>query len=639
MGYHKVTPIESKEEKLRFIEVLLNDIQALEQMLEGGMIENDITRAGMEQELYLIDKSFRPSLHSMEALDLIKDKHFTTELAKYNLEINLDPEVVEGDVFSRLHARLNSHLAYASKKLQQIGADPLLVGILPTLKGADVSIENMAPVDRYYALDKVLSGLKGGDFEFRISGTDELIMKHSSVMFESVNTSFQVHLQIKPEEFVSKYNWAKVLSGPILSAVTCSPLLFGKKLWKETRIALFQQSVDIRKEQELHREISPRVTFGNQWAMSDLVDIFKEDIVRYKVLLQRQLDTDSIAKLEKGLIPKLEALMVHNGTIYKWNRACYGVTNKKPHVRIENRYIPSGPTPIDEIANSAFWIGCMLGQPDDLKDLPAIFEFDDVKSNFLRAARQGLSAQFEWVGNRTIPAQELILNELIPMAKEGLANTGVADEDIERYIGIIEERVKTKKTGSQWLLESFDKIKKQGNKDEALVAVTAGLFNRQQSDTPVHTWDLCSIEEAGSWENYYYQIEQIMSTNLYAVQEDDYIQLVASIMNWKHVRHVPVEDTDGRLVGLITSGILVEHFSKGDVEKRVSIKEIMIKDPIVVTPETLTTKALGLMKEHKIGCLPVVSDDRLVGIVTERDFVDIAFQLFKEIQEKGSVKE
>ena len=225
------------------------------------------------------------------------------------------------------------------------------------------------------------------------------------------------------------------------------------------------------------------------------------------------------------------------------------------------------------------------------------------------------------------------MNELVPIAREGLQKAKIDPTDIDNYLGIIEERTKSGKTGARWILNSFNKLKKEGTKDEALVATTAGIYCRQRDGLPIHLWDNARITEAGSWINYYWRIDQIMSTDLFAVQEDDYIDLVASIMDWRKVRHVPVENKKGELVGLITSGLLVKYLfeTRRSPEDKKSIKEIMILEPVSITPETLTKNALTIMMKNKVGCLPVVKNNKLVGIVTEHDFVDISHHLLREL--------
>ncbi|MEQ6120747.1 CBS domain-containing protein [Reichenbachiella sp. MALMAid0571] len=569
----------------------------------------------------------------MEVLDAINDGHFTTEHARFNMEINIDPIVFKNDCLYQLEKQIGTHLQHLQQVLSPFEAKPILTGILPTIRRVDLDDSNLTPSPRHQALSETMAKLRGESFEFRIVGADELITRHISTMFEGCNTSFQVHLQVNADNFVEKYNWAQAIAGPVLACCTNSPLLLGKRLWRETRIALFQQSVDTRRPSDAIREQSARVTFGNRWLKESLLDIYREDVARYRVLVGAPIEEDALSTLREGKIPQLKALRVHNGTIYKWNRACYGISdNGKPHLRIENRYIPAGPSIVDQVANAAFWLGLMNGLPEEYKEISRLIDFDDAKTNFLKAARTGMGAQFKWTGKRMISSHKLILEELLPIACEGLRKANVRKSDIDKYLTIIKERVTTEKTGSQWILDSFAKLKKEGTKDEALVALTAGIYQQQNTNRPVHKWDPASIEDAGNWMNRYSTIEQIMSTDLFTAQEDDQLTLVASIMDWRHIRHVPVENTKGELKGLITSGLMVHYLNlPPDKKKDLSVQDIMVKKPVFVSPETTTIEAIDKMRKYSVGCLPVVKQKKLVGIVTEHDFVNISERLLNEL--------
>ena len=634
MGLKSVSIISSSKEKERFVKYLLNDIKALEFMIDRDMIEKGIQRIGAEQELCLVDATWRPAPIILDILPKIKDNHFTTELAKFNLEINLDPIEFKTNCLSILESNLLKNIEKAEKVLNKQGAKVILTGILPTIRNKDLNISNMTPLDRYHALANSLSKLRGGMFEFHISGTDELITAHDTVMFESCNTSYQLHYQVGSEEFVDAYNWAQLISGPVLASSTNSPLLLGKRLWRETRIALFQQSIDIRQSKDHLRERSSRVSFGNRWIYDSIADAFKEDIVRFETLLSNDEKTNSIKMLEEGKIPTLDALLVHNSTIYKWNRPCYGIYNGKPHLRIENRYLASGPTIPDQVANAAFWFGLMAGMPAEYKDLPDKFEFDDAKTNFLKAARDGLDNKFQWFEDKKYNAQDLLLDILLPIAKDGLIKSNIDEGDISKNLGIIEKRVTSGKTGSQWMIESYNNIRKTGTRDQALVATTAAIYNRQQEMKPIHEWSLANIDEAGNFLNYYLHIDQIMTTDIVTVNDDDLIDLVANIMDWKQVKDVPVENSDGELVGLMTAGLLVNFLCKSNKEKKMNsrIRDFMIKNPISVSPETSISDALKTMIVGKTSCLIVVEDKKLVGMVTDRHFVKVSAKLIRDLK-------
>lgn len=637
MGEFNVKRVDNPESIRRFTHYILKDLKALEDMLSRDMFETDVQRIGAEQELCLIDKFWRPAPIIEEVLTAINDPHFTTELAKFNLEINLEPVEFTGDCFSRIEQQLTTCLGKLEKVLHRMGAEYILVGILPTIRYIDLEMENMTRRKRYALLFEKIRELRGGDFQYNIKGIDELITQQEYPTFEFCNTSFQVHFQTTPKDFPDAYNFSKLIAAPVLAAATNSPLLVGKRLWHETRIALFQQAIDTRNVLHHLREKRGRVSFPKQWIHHSVLEILQDDIARFRILLCSENYEDSLKVLKSGEIPKLKALNTFNGTVYRWNRACYGVFNGKPHLRIENRTLPAGPTVKDEIANAAFWSGLMNAIPEEYKNLPGKIEFDEVVTNFIKAARLGLDSTFTWLNNKTVNARDLILKELLPLSREGLQKAGVHSEDIQQNLELIEQRVRRKKTGSQWMLDSFAKLKEEGTLEETLVAITAAIVHRQKKGKPVYQWKLAKLTEAGNWINKFLRVEQIMSTELFTVQEDDLIDLVANIMDWKHIRHVPVENENGSLVGLITSGILLKHYGKTleRLQNFTPVKEIMIHDPIYTTPETLTTDAIKVMRKNKIGCLPVVKGDKLVGIVTEHDFVKISARLLEQIFEEN----
>ena len=441
MGNHNIKADSSLKQS--FTKYLINDLKAVEQMLANKLFEDDKQRIGAEQEFCLIDYSLRPKMINQEMLATLNDEHFTTELAQFNLEANLDPLTFSKNAFSQLENDLISLLTIANKNAHELGAKIILTGILPTIRKADIAIENMTPNPRYMELNNAILKARDDDFKFNISGTDQLVDSHDNVLYESCNTSFQIHFQIDPNRAADYMNWAQLISAPVLASSANSPIFMGKRLWQETRIALFQQSADTRKLKSSLRNEWSRVSFGNHWEKGSALDIFQESVARFKILLPIEITQDALEQLENGTIPKLKALSLHNGTIYKWNRLCYGVTNKKPHLRIENRYIPAGPSIVDEVANTAFWTGLMNNMPVEISELPNRLEFDVAKHNFLAAAKLGLQTQIKWMDGQMYSAQQLILEQLLPMAKTGLQNAKIAANDIDKYLGIIEERVKT----------------------------------------------------------------------------------------------------------------------------------------------------------------------------------------------------
>ena len=337
MGYLNVIKLTKKRDKAHYIHQLSRDLEALDLMIEKNMIEKGPLRIGAEQEFCIVANDFLPNNNALNILEDIKDDHFTTEIGNYNLEINMDPIELKWDCFSRMHEELKYLLDKAKNAADKHESKIILTGILPTLSLKNITINNMTPIERYYILNEAIKASRKQDFNIHIKGADELNLLHDSVMLEGCNTSFQMHLQIHPDRFIETYNWAQAISGPILAICANSPLLFGKELWNETRIALFTQSVDTRANSFLLNEKQSRVSFGSHWETGSISDIFKDNISRFRSLLTSDFENDSVEILEKGEIPKLKALSLHNGTVYRWNRLCYGVLNKKPHLRIENR--------------------------------------------------------------------------------------------------------------------------------------------------------------------------------------------------------------------------------------------------------------------------------------------------------------
>lgn len=632
MGAEKVVIIKENSLRMKATAHLLHDLKAMEYMLEKGMFESDVQRIGAEQEISLVGMDWKPAPVLMKLLEAINDDRFTTEFAQFNMEVNLDPLVFKGDCLSKLERTLWRLLVKGEKKARLQQAHLLLVGILPTLHQSDLDLKNITPLPRYRYLIDALHALRGDDFEFRISGKDEWIDRAENSFYESSNTSFQVHYQIAPEAFAAAYNWSLAITAPLLASATNSPIFLGKRLWRETRIALFQQSTDVRHPSAKYRARVPRVDFGTKWIKGSVLDIYRENATRHRPIFASTRDEDAQAVLEAGGVPKLYHLCVHNGTVYNWNRACYGITEGKPHLRIENRVLPAGPTVVDEVANAAFWLGMMNGMPPEYADIDQHMDFDVAKRNFLYAARQGLGANFYWPGSdKQIRSDELILKELLPIAREGLSKAAIDQNDVDRLLGIIEERVKTGKTGSQWILDAYQKLGKEVGSDEALVAITAGISKRQQEGSPVHTWDLPEKTEAGCWKNRYWTIEQIMKTDLFTVSEDDPVQLAANMMYWRNIRHIPVENAAGELTGLVTCKLVMLYYSNHHVDGTTTpVSEIMERNLVAVTPQTKTTEALDLLKSSHLGCLLVVHGNKLAGLVTERDFMKLAAELLKE---------
>ncbi|MEQ8711414.1 MAG: CBS domain-containing protein [Cyclobacteriaceae bacterium] len=644
MGDFNVRLVNNQQELNDFTKCLLNDIHALERMLEEGWFESDTIHIGAEQELCLVDEHLKPAPKAMEVLSRVDDDSFVTELAKFNLETNLNPQPLGKDCFTNLHQEIDARLTQLEGICKSLGIDYALTGILPTIRKFDLEMSNMTPLQRYEALLQAISNAKGKNHELRISGLDELHLKRTSAMLEACNTSFQVHLQIKPEEFVKMYNISQVLAAPALAISVNSPLLFGKRLWAETRIALFQQSIDTRITSEHLRERSPRVTFGKDWLHESISEIYKDDIVRFRVMLQTDCEPDNNALLDQGITPKLRALMIHNSTVYRWNRACYGISpSGKPHLRIENRVFPSGPTVVDEVANAAFWIGMMKGMDAEYSDIRDFIEFDHAKDNFFSAARDGLNTSFNWINGKKLSVNRLINEELLPLARHGLELSNVSKAEIDKYMGVIEGRNESRKTGTQWLLNSHVHLLKKVGREEIARALTSSIMQNEKTKKPVHEWPLAEGAIGSNWRPDSLIVEEFMTTDVFTANPDDLPELVADIMAWRKLKYMPIENNKGTLKGLVSYHQILSYLSKKygnkNTKLNVAVKDIMEANPPTIHPEESVVDALKLMKSHNVNCLPVVKNERLIGIISEGNFINITASLLNSLHKRAIQKE
>lgn len=639
MGDQKVSAIKDKKSMHRFVNRLIKDVHALEHMLEEDWFEKDPIRIGAEQEIAIVNsQTLKPSPIAMEVIDRLPGLDWLdTEIARFNLEINLEPLVFEGNCLSQMEQSINEKIEVLRKVLLELKAKPVLTGILPTLRKYDLELHNLTPRERYKVLIQAIhEELIGSSFELRLMGIDELLVKHDSPLLEACNTSFQVHLQVTPEQFVPYYNIAQTLAAPIMASAANSPIVFGRRLWHESRIALFQQALDIRTTQEHMRERSPRVSFGGGWLENSIMEIYKEDIARFRILLSTDDEEDAMELIKANKVPKLKALQAHNSTIYRWNRPCYGISeNGKPHLRIENRVLPAGPTTKDEMANAALWLGAMVGLGRYCKDIRNDIEWEDVRDNFGKAARFGIDSKFTWFNDKKISASDLITQEILPIAREGLEAQKINSEDIDLYLGIIEERAKRHVNGATWQIKAYTRLKNQTNNDEALSVLTNSIIENQEKNLPVHEWKIPELSDLKEYSPSQLKVEEFMQTDLFTAQQDDPLELVTNLMDWRKIRYLPIEDKKGKLGGLITSRLLLRHYSQprpNNEEDQALVKDIMIKDPKTVGPKTSITEAMRIMRDHKIGCLPVTQNAELIGVITEMDFLRISARLIERLE-------
>ena len=618
MGYQHTRLLQTQEDRNRFCRAMLRDVSALELMLKEGYFEKDIQRIGAEQELCLIQSNYSPAMTGPEILSQIEAPAYTSELARYNLEINLPPKELKGKSFQEMHRELEKLLRLGQEIAGRWDSRIVLAGILPTIERRHLHPKYMTPAQRYQMLSEKMLAIRGEAFKIQLEGVDELIASLESVLFEACNTSFQLHLQIAPEDFVSQYNWAQYIAGPVLAIAANSPLLLGRELWMETRIALFKQSLDTRNPMNQLRDKAPRVNFGNDWIHDSVADIFKDNIARFPMLIGFEGEApDAIEELRNGQIPGLRSLQLHNGTTYTWNRPCYGVGGGVPHLRIECRYLPAGPSVLDEMANFVFWIGLMKGMPEKYADLKDTLDFRVAKANFIRAAHTGMASSMEWDG-QLWSAPKLVLEKLLPIAERGLTESGIAGEDIDRYLGVIQDRCIRQRSGSRWMVQNFQRLRKAYGRGMASSLITEAMVDQQDGRVPVHFWD--DIHSTRVYPRPFRELyaKDVMSTDLFTVKEDDPVILTERIMRWRKIRHLPVENARGELIGILTHSQLAEWSARGQ-DPFEMVREVMVPEPICAAPNARMESIRAIMVERSIGCVPIIVDQRLVGMITDTD--------------------
>ncbi|MBK6724590.1 MAG: CBS domain-containing protein [Acidobacteria bacterium] len=632
MGDKKVTTEYDDSQMRLFTLGVLNDLHAFETMLDSGMFEEDVQRIGAEQEMFLVDSAMRPAPIVSELMEEAKDGRLTTEIGKFNLEANLTPREFSGDCLSLMEAELNEVIDIAKNAAAKFNSGVVLAGILPTIQLSDLTHDNMTANPRYHEIDRVVTKLHGENRVIQIKGLDELQLTLQDTFIEFCNTSFQIHLQTGARDFVSQYNWAQAIAAPVLASAVNSPLLLNHRLWHETRLALFQLAIDTRSTVHKERNQPPRVNFGDRWVDNSIIEVLREDAVRFRILLTQAIEENSLDVLAAGGVPKLSAWRLHNGTIWRWNRPCYGILDGKPGIRIEARYLPAGPSVADEMANAAFFLGLMNSLPDEFGDVTKLISFDDAKNNFFNAGRYGLGGQIRGLDGKSRRIGPLIIEEFLPRAHEGLRKAGVNENDIERLLEIIQLRVSSEKSGSCWMINSLAAMDKTAKPNVKMRSLTAAMKKHQESGEPIHEWPLAEIPAQSDWIDNYKTVEQFMAIDLFTVRPEDILDLAASLMHWRHVRHVPVEDDGGHLIGIVSHRDLIELFASGKLAdgKPIIIRDIMKTDLVTIAPNTPTLDALKLMRDRNIGCLPVIKDDRLIGLVTAYDFLTVSAKLFEE---------
>ncbi|GAB96197.1 hypothetical protein BJY21_004464 [Kineosphaera limosa] len=481
----------SNEQRRRYREKVLQNLDVFERMLVTSSFDSDVPMTGMEIELYLVDESLQPSYNNTAVLEAIDDSAFQTELAQFNIECNVDPRVLNDDAMQVLEEDVRSAMNRARERSRSAGSDIVSVGILPTVTTDHFeSSEWMSANRRYLALNDAMMRARGEDMLIDIQGPtgERLALYSGSIAPESACTSVQLHLQVAPGDFAAYWNAAQALVGPQVAIAANSPFFCGKALWHETRIPLFTQAADTRPIELANQGVRPRVTFGDRWITS-IFDLFEDNVRYYPSLLPEVSDEDPVAVLEGGQPPELKELKLHNGTIYRWNRPIYDTHGGRPHLRVENRVLPAGPTVADTMANSAFYYGALHTFATEDRPVWTQMSFSAAETNFRHGARDGMFGRMYWPGFNAISPDELMLRHLLPAAADGLAALGVGGQVVDHYLGIIEGRCLTRQNGATWQLDAVRRFEDAGDdRYTALTRMLAAYIERMHANEPVHTW-------------------------------------------------------------------------------------------------------------------------------------------------------
>jgi gamma-glutamylcysteine synthetase len=458
-------------------------------MLRESRFTDGTDQVGLEVEFNLVDDAGCPTMRNADVLAAIGDPDWSAELGRFNVEVNMAPRPLTGDALTTLERLMEESFTHADQRAREAGARLAMIGILPSLREYDATVDAMSPNPRYRLLNEQICAARGEEMQISIEGAERLLTHVGSIMPEAACTSVQCHLQVSPEAFGSYWNAAQAVAGVQVAVAANSPYLFGRELWQETRIPLFEQATDTRPEELQVQGVRPRVWFGERWITS-VFDLFEENLRYFPSLLPLCEDEDPVEELDSGGIPQLAELTLHNGTVYRWNRPVYAVAGGEPHLRVENRVLPAGPTVTDIVANAAFYYGLVHMLAEAERPIWTQMSFAAAHDNLVEASRFGLEARLYWPGLGEVPAAELTLRRLLPLSYEGLRRRGVDAPAADRLLGVIEQRCLTGRTGASWQTETVHALQERCglDRDTALLEMTQRYLKFMQTGEPAHTW-------------------------------------------------------------------------------------------------------------------------------------------------------
>ncbi|TBW47797.1 hypothetical protein EZI54_22135 [Marinobacter halodurans] len=480
----------SAEEFERFAAKVRTDLSALTRLLDRPGFGEGGSSIGAEVEFYIVNPDLRVQSINAEIAASVQDPQLTLELNRFNLEYNLSPQAFRGDPFARTEQELLAAIRRINRHAAPLDGELVAIGILPTLRESDMGAKAMTDVPRYHALSKALLKQRGEPFSIHIGGNDVIDLEADDVYMEGANTSFQLHWRVPTDRFADYFNAVQLVTPVVLALASNSPSLFGHHLWDETRIALFKQSIDSRSPNHKTWRHPPRVYYGNGWARSAW-ELFAASASLYPPIIPVMSDEDPMAVIDRGEVPELAELRLHQGTTWPWNRAIFDPSGDG-HLRIEIRSMPAGPTAVDMCANGLFVIGAALAVLDDIRHLTSILPFHYTEHNFYRAAKYGIDAEIIWPHKDQVQLQDMplltVARELLPRAREALKRTAVDETEIHHLLGIIEGRIETNMTGARWQRHITESLFRTLNPDEAFRSMLSLYMANQKKNIPIHEW-------------------------------------------------------------------------------------------------------------------------------------------------------
>src|SRR3954452_7952534 len=489
MGQAVAAKTFTREDRHRYRQKVRISLGVFARMLAESRFEPARGSVGLEIELNLTDEGGEPAMANAAVLEAIADPDFQTELAQFNVEINIRPRLLSGDVFGELEQEARASLNNAEQRARSVGAHMMIIGILPTISRDHLHAETFSANPRYQLLNEQIFAARGEDLEIAIAGVERLATHADTIAPEAACTSVQFHQQVEPEDFARHWNAAQAIAAVQVAVGANSPFFYGKELWRETRIALFEQATDTRPEELKAQGVRPRVWFGERWITS-IFDLFEENARYFPALLPLCEDEEPEAVLEAGDTPLLPEMRLHNGTVYRWNRPVYEVVRGRPHVRVESRVLPAGPTVVDILANAAFYYGVVRMLVESERPLWTQMSFSAAEENLHAGARDGLDARVYWPGVGDVPVTELVLRRLLPLAHEGLERFEIDPHARDRLLEIVERRCVGETNGAAWQSRTFRRLyeDKGLDRDAALRQMTVRYRDHMHSNEPVHTW-------------------------------------------------------------------------------------------------------------------------------------------------------